>query len=109
MPGITSHICVLTVTALSFCACHKPSSDPPPTNSPFALTDTTTGIHVEVSQQDALPALKILLPGQPASDPGVRVLFPEHVTAREHGKTDAAHLYIFQPGSVAPGSGGAHP
>lgn len=91
----TLRCCVfLFLLALFSHACHKPS-----TGSPLALTDQTTGIHVEVSQQDALPVLKILLSGQPASDPGIRVLFPEHVTAREHGKSDAVHLYIFGPDS----------
>ncbi|GAC1631803.1 MAG: hypothetical protein NVS9B14_04160 [Candidatus Acidiferrum sp.] len=78
---------------LFFVACRGTSS-----TQPLALRDSATGIRVEVSQEDALPALKILLPGQPASDPGIRVLFPEHVTAREHGKSDAVHLYIFRPG-----------
>lgn len=77
-------------------ACRKPSN--PSSDSPLALTDSATGIHVEVSEQDSLPALKILLPGQPSSDPGIRVLFPEHVTGREHGKAEAVHLYIFRPG-----------
>jgi len=89
-------ICLLapSLFILFLSACTKPSAD----TSPLVLSDPATGIHVEVSDQDALPALKILLPGQPASDPGIRVLFPEHVTAREHGKSDAVHLYIFSPG-----------
>ena len=87
----------LSLLVLFSLACRKPSNSS--SDSPLALTDPTTGIHVEVSHEDALPALKILLPGQPASDPGIRVLFPEHVTAREHGKSDAVHLYIFGPDS----------
>lgn len=95
MPRLSSRICQLPLLLSLFlvCACHKPSSA-----LSLALTDPTTGIHVEVSQQDSLPALKILLPGQPASDPGIFVLFPEHVTALEHGKSDAVHLYIFRAG-----------
>src|SRR5262249_14678694 len=93
----SSRIYLLLISVLFLHACHKSSSSFP--GSPLALTDPATGIHVEVSQQDALPALKILLPGQPASDAGIRVLFPEHVTAREHGKSDPVHLYIFGPGS----------
>jgi len=95
MPRSSAHIPVLVLSVLFLDACHKPSSSA----SPLVLTDASTGIHVEVSQQDTLPALKILLPGQPPSDPGIRVLFPEHVTAREHGKSEASHLYIFRPGS----------
>jgi hypothetical protein len=91
--SVRIQICVLLLLTLSLYACRKPSSQ-----TPLALTDPTTGIHVEVSQQDALPALKIHLPGQPASDPGILVLFPEHVTALERGKSEAVHLYIFRPG-----------
>lgn len=89
----STQICALFFSVLFFGGCHNPASD-----SPLVLTDPANGIRVEVSQEDALPTLKILLPGQPNSDPGIRVLFPEHVTAREHGESDAVHLYIFQPG-----------
>jgi hypothetical protein len=87
---------VLLFALLSLQACRKPAAQ-----TPFALTDPTTGIHIEVSQQDSLPALKILLPGQPSSDPGILVLFPEHVTALERGKSEAVHLYVFRPGLEA--------
>ena len=96
MTRFSSRICLLSLSlaVLFLPACRKPSTDAPQ----LVLTDPATGIHVEVSQQDALPALKILFPGQLASDAGIRVLFPEHVTAREHGKSDPVHLYIFRPG-----------
>ena len=87
---------VLLFALLSLQACRQPAAQ-----TPFALTDPTTGIHIEISQQDSLPALKILLPGQPASDPGILVLFPEHVTALERGKSEAVHLYVFRPGLEA--------
>jgi len=89
----------LALVILSVSACRKPAI--PSNESKLSITDPTTGIHVEVSQQDSLPALKVLLPGQPASDPGILVLFPEHVTALEQGKADAVHLYIFSSGSQA--------
>ena len=56
------------------------------------------GVRVQVDKENSNPSLKILLPGQPASDPGIEVLFPEHVTARPHGSTEAQHLYLFRPG-----------
>jgi hypothetical protein len=89
----SARISAVLFSVLCLYACRKASSQ-----TPLALTDPTTGIHIEVSQQDSLPALKILLPGQPASDPGIVVLFPEHVTALERGKSDAVQLYIFRPG-----------
>src|SRR5215475_16132457 len=74
-------VLLLALGVLSASACQRPSI--PSTTPILSMTDPTTGIHVEVSQQDSLPALKVLLPGQPASDPGILVLFPEHVTALE--------------------------
>jgi hypothetical protein len=70
-----------------------------PSAQELALSDPVSGIRLHVVQEDTLPALKIVLPGQPASDPGILVLFPEHVTAREHGKSDSEHLYVFRPGA----------
>jgi len=87
---------MLLFALFSLHACRKPAAQ-----TLFAFTDPTTGIHIEISQQDSLPALKILLPGQPASDPGILVLFPEHVTALERGKSEAVHLYVFRPGPEA--------
>src|SRR5262249_17906839 len=86
MHRFSAQICVLLLSALLFQACRKPSSV-----TRFVLSDPEAGIRVEVSPEDALPLFKVLLPGQPASDPGIRILFPEHVTAREHGKSDAVH------------------
>lgn len=70
-----------------------------PSAQELVVSDPASGIHFQVVQEDTLPALKINLPGQPASDPGILVLFPEHVTAREHGKSDSEHLYVFRPGT----------
>lgn len=75
-------------------ACRTPSSA-----QELAVTGRASGIRVQVVQEDTLPALKILLPGQPSSDPGILALFPEHVTAREHAKTGTVHLYLFRPGT----------
>lgn len=83
----------LLTSVLFLHGCLKPVSEPE-----LALTDATTGIHIEVVQQNTLPALKILLPGQSESDPGILVLFPEHVTARGHGKSESVLLYRFSPG-----------
>jgi hypothetical protein len=62
------------------------------------VATNSVGVRLQVDQENGNPSLKILLPGQPASDPGIEVLFPEHVTARPHGGTEAQHLYLFRPG-----------
>ena len=70
-----------------------------PSAQELAVSDPASGIRLQVVQEDTLPALKIVLPGPPASDPGILVLFPEHVTAHERGKADSEHLYLFRPGT----------
>ena len=57
-----------------------------------------SGIRLTVDEQNDLAAIRVLLPGQSDSDPGIFVLFPEHVTAREHGRVDSQQLYLFRPG-----------
>lgn len=41
------------------------------------------------------PALAIVLPGYPATDRSIDVIFPEHVTAKRHGSGEPEHLYLF--------------
>lgn len=65
----------------------------------FSVVDPATGIRLQRVEEDTLPALKIVLPGQPPSDPGILVLFPELVTAREPGKTNSRQLYLYRPGT----------
>src|SRR5713226_8645417 len=64
---------------------------------PLGIT-SASGIRLTVDEQNDLVALRVLLPGQSDSDPGIFVLFPEHVTAREHGNVDSQQLYLFRPG-----------
>jgi hypothetical protein len=59
------------------------------------------GMQLSVAPQHAEPALRVVLPGRPVSDTSINILFPEHVTAIEHGSTAATQLYIFRPGRVA--------
>src|SRR5262249_28870662 len=57
-----------------------------------------TGIRLIVAAEDKQPSLHVVLPGSADSDRTIYVLFPEHVTARRHGSTDAEHFYMFQSG-----------
>ncbi len=63
-----------------------------------ANVDSASGLHLLVADEDSLPALRILLPGQLDSIHGIKVLFPEHVTVREQGRGAAEHLYLWRPG-----------
>jgi hypothetical protein len=56
------------------------------------------GMQLRVVEENTQPTLRIVLPGQPASDRAIEVLFPEHVTVRPRGNTDAHQLYLFRPG-----------
>lgn len=58
----------------------------------------SAGMQLMVAAENTQPTLRIVLPGQPTSDRAVEIIFPEHVTVRPHGKTDAYQLYLFQPG-----------
>ena len=55
------------------------------------------GLRLSISETDTQPAVTVALPGD-LSNRAIKVLFPEHVTAKEKGNTDAEHLYLFRPG-----------
>lgn len=58
----------------------------------------SNGLRLLVDDENTQATLRIILPGHPASDRAIEVLFPEHVTARKQGSADAEHLYLFRPG-----------
>jgi hypothetical protein len=58
----------------------------------------SNGVRLTVDKENDMAALRIHLPNEADSNQGIFVLFPEHVTAREHGKEDAVHLYLFGMG-----------
>lgn len=49
------------------------------------------GVRLSVSNNPQ-PELLVTLPGR--SEPAIEILFPEHVTARAHGRSEAEHLYL---------------
>jgi hypothetical protein len=57
-----------------------------------------TGMRLMVAEENTQPTLRIVLPGHPTSDRSIEVLFPEHVTVRKRGSTDANQLYLWRPG-----------
>jgi hypothetical protein len=56
------------------------------------------GLRLLVAPENTQPTLRILLPGSPESDSAIEVIFPEHVTARRKGVSEAEQLYLFRPG-----------
>jgi len=71
-----------------------------PAQSPPAL-QSKSGLRLVVAQEDTNPALHVVLPGLPDTDRTIYVLFPEHVTVRKAGNSQARHLYLFRPGRQA--------
>ena len=57
------------------------------------------GLQMAVVKENTQPTLRIILPGAQPSDNSIEVLFPEHVTIRKHGHSEAEQLYLFQPGN----------
>lgn len=66
-------------------------------NHTLEVTDRASGLRLLVEQENTLPTLKIVLTGVPASSREIEILFPEHVTVREHGRSQAEHLYLWRP------------
>jgi hypothetical protein len=84
---------LLSAAAVLATLCASQSSAQTP-----VVVDRRPGLQLIVVEENTLPTLKILLPGEAVSSQGVLVVFPEHVTVREHGKTEPVHLYLWQPG-----------
>jgi hypothetical protein len=66
----------------------------------FQITNAA-GVRLTADVDNNLAALRIFLPNRPDSDPAAWILFPEHVTAVQRGKTDSQRLYLFRPGKQA--------
>ena len=65
--------------------------------SPPAV-QSASGMRLLVASDNSYPTLRVILPGRPDSDKTIEVIFPEHVTVRQAGETEATHLILFQPG-----------
>lgn len=58
-----------------------------------------SGLQLLVDEDNTAPTLRVVLPGLPASDRSIVILFPEHVTAVPHGDRDGRQLYRWEPGT----------
>jgi hypothetical protein len=68
------------------------------TPTPSGSIRNSVGMQLRVAEENTQPTLRIVLPGHPTSDRAIEVIFPEHVTVRPRGSTDASQIYLFQPG-----------
>ena len=87
---------VVTSLLLAVLACRHAFEQGPPT--PSGSVRNSVGMQLTVADENTYPTLRIVLPGHPISDRAIEVIFPEHVTVRDHGATDAHQLYLWQPG-----------
>ena len=90
---------VLTATAtllLPVSAYRHTFDQVPPT--PFGSVRNSVGMQLRVAEENTYPTLRIVLPSHPTSDRAIEVIFPEHLTVRRRGNTDANQLFLFQPG-----------
>jgi hypothetical protein len=69
-----------------------------PAQKDITLTEPKTGLRIIVINKD-YPLLKILLPGQSASERGIEVEFPEHVTGLNEKTNNSEHLYLVSMGT----------
>ncbi len=58
----------------------------------------SSGLRMAVDAGYNDPALDVVVPGGPVGERSVKILFPEHVTVRASGQSEAKHLYMFRPG-----------
>lgn len=63
-----------------------------------AVIQNREGLQLFVDPDNTQPTLRIILPSHPATDRALEVVFPEHVTMRKRGSTEAEHIYMWHPG-----------
>ena len=78
--------------------CRQASGQVPPT-LPGSVRNSA-GMQLMVAEENSQPTLRIVLPDHPTSDRAIEILFPEHLTVRPRGSTDAHQVYLFRPGQV---------
>src|SRR5262249_25711072 len=99
-PPITLHATLIVVMTLFGCsACQSSKARIESSKSELTVVNSS-GLRLQVIGNRS-PMLRILLPQQSEADRGIEVMFPEHITARQHGKTDAEHLYLSSRSSQA--------
>ena len=81
---------------LAVLGCRQAFDQAPPT--PSGSVRNRVGMQLSVAEENTYPTLRIVLPGHPASDRAIEVIFPEHVTVRPRGGADAHQIYMYQPG-----------
>jgi hypothetical protein len=98
MPTSHSRTIIAALLLLAALACLQAFDQASP-STPDGVRNAA-GMQLLVAEEHVQPTLRIVLPDHPAADRSIEVLFPEHVTVREHGNTDARQIYLWRPGQV---------
>jgi hypothetical protein len=83
---------------LWLCAARLAHAQGRPPGTDTLVVQSASGLKLRVVTEDTDPSLRIVLPGHDTGDRAIEVLFPEHVTALQHGRTVAEQLYVFRRG-----------
>ena len=87
-------ICGAMLAIWSVVAC---SPTPAQTTVPPPIQNAA-GLRLLVSAEHTSPVLNVILPGRPASDRSIEILFPEHITVVKQGAPSGRQLYMYSPG-----------
>ena len=96
MLGRSSRTIIVISLLLAVSGCRQAFDQVTP--APPGSVRNSVGMQLTVAEENTYPTLRIVLPGHPTSDRAIEVIFPEHLTVRLRGNTDAKQLYLFQPG-----------
>ena len=89
---MSQRICVFTLLMFLISGCKS-------TAQSGLVISLPTGLKVMVVEKD-FPLIKLLLPGQPASERGIEIEFPEHVTGLNEKNNKVEHLYLVTNGNA---------
>jgi hypothetical protein len=74
----SSRTVIVIFLLLAVSGCHHAFHQVPP--APSESVRNSVGMQLRVAEENNYPTLRIVLPGHPASDRAIEVIFPEHVT-----------------------------
>ncbi|WP_205514308.1 hypothetical protein [Longitalea arenae] len=96
MPGRSSIFIIVIALPLGILASLQVFQRETPVS--FKSVRNSMGMQLRVVEENTQPTLRIVLPGRPASDRTLEIIFPEHLTIRPRGNTDANQIYMWRPG-----------
>ncbi len=81
----TISVIIVMALLLAPSGCRQASGQVPPT----LTVRNSAAMQLMVVEENRQPTLRIVLPDHPTSDRAIEILFPEHLTVRLRGSTDA--------------------